>query len=69
MMLPPKVRLLAGIVGPSVSCGLFLGIALMSLKRALLPVEIVFLVAVLLLAGAALFIAIRSCSNVLKLLP
>jgi hypothetical protein len=65
----PKIRLLAAIVGPSISCGIFLGMAIMSFKKEYASVELVFLGAVLLLAGAALFVAIQSCKKVLTLIP
>jgi hypothetical protein len=63
----PTIKLLAAIVGPSISCGIFLGMAIMSLEKEYNSV--LFLGAVLLLAGAMLFIAVQSCKKVLELIP
>ena len=65
----PRIKLLAAIVGPSVSCGIFLGVAIMSVKEEYSSIELLFLGAVLLLAGAVLFIAIQGCKEVLKPVP
>jgi hypothetical protein len=65
----PKIKLLAAIVGPSVGCGIFLGVAIMSVKGGYSSAELVSLGAVLLLAGAVFFVAIQGCKKVLKLIP
>ena len=61
---PKKVQLLGGVVGPSIGCGIFLGLALMYLSES----RIFSLVLMLVLAGLTLFVAIESCKKIAKLI-
>ena len=67
----PKTQLLATIVGPSVGCGLCLGIALGVLDRQYPPtqLQLVSFEIDMLLSGMAMYIALRSYKKVLRLLP
>ncbi len=66
-----RKQLIGAIVGPSVGCGLFLGLALAVLDKHYPPTQHqLFSFALdVLLSGTAMYIAITSCKKVLKLLP
>ena len=67
----PKLKLLTAIVGPSVGCGMFLMLAITTLDKIHVSVELLLisLGADLLLAAGALYIAVVACKKVAKLVP
>jgi len=67
----PKKKMLAAIVGPSISSGIFVGLAINAFEKEHGSVELrLFSIALcLVLAGSTLFIAIDACKKVLRAWP
>ena len=61
----PKHKMLLAIVGPSISCGIFLGLAINYVREN----NAFSFVLMILMSLMTLYVAIESCKKVLKLLP
>ena len=61
----PKHKMLLAIVGPSISCGIFLGLAINYVQEN----RAFSVVLMILMSLMTLYVAIESCKKVLKLLP
>jgi hypothetical protein len=61
----PKHEMLLGVVGPAISCGIFLGLAINHVEKK----QAFSCLLMILMSLMALYVAIASCKQVLKVLP